>query len=76
MNSLSEVEGDSQKFSEIIDKMSVPTVQTYKHSTKEKPFRRPTQNPIRQNRSSASARAEKSKRDKEREERKKKLIAA
>ena len=35
---------DSQKFSEIIDQMSVPTVSVYRRD-KEKPFRRPTQNP-------------------------------
>lgn len=44
MSSLTGVK-DSKKFSEIIDKMFVPTVQAYRQKEKEIPFRRPTQNP-------------------------------
>lgn len=35
---------DSAEFSEIIDKMSVPTVQAYREKNSDVSFRRPTQN--------------------------------
>ena len=44
MSSLSGVR-DSKKFGEVLDKMFVPTVQAYRQKEKERPFRRPTQNP-------------------------------
>jgi len=44
MSSLSGVR-DSKKFGEVLEKMFVPTVQAYRQKEKDRPFRRPTQNP-------------------------------
>ena len=36
---------DSKQFGEVLDVLFVPTVQAYRQKEKERPFRRPTQNP-------------------------------